>query len=486
MSIALTFILFLVFFTAVGMYAAAKQQNTTTDYLLAGRSVNPWAIALSALSTGQSGFLFTGQVGYSYTQGLSSIWLAIGWAIGDYLAWLLVFKRLRLVSETSDSETVPAFLAQKQPGYRWIMVISALITIAFLGTYAAAQLLAGSKALNSLFGWDYAWGVIIGAVVVVIYCFSGGIRASNWTDVVQTIVMMGALVLLLIITVFAGGGINGLYTDLRQIDPNLVSLFPSNLAWGFLPFFLGWLMAGFGVVGQPHIVIRAMALDSANNMGKARDIKAIGSLITALAAIFIGLAARVLTPGLNDPELALLDLSQELLPGILVGVMLAGLFAATMSTADSQILSCSAALTHDLFPDLADSYKAARIGTLVISGMILAIALVNNDSVFSLITFSWSILASGLGILLILRCFELPISTIGAIAIMLAGVAGSVIWKSGLQLSDAVYEVLPGMAAGFLVYLIFLIIKKISPPDENVRLENNSESQNIPTKTPKV
>ncbi|VEP14429.1 Na+/solute symporter [Hyella patelloides LEGE 07179] len=454
MPIALSFIFFLILFTIVGMYAATQKQDTTADYLLAGRKVNSWAIALSALSTGQSGFLFTGQVGYAYTQGLSGIWLAIGWAIGDYLAWMLVFKRLRQVSEASNTETVPAFLAQKQPGYRWIAVISALITIVFLGTYAAAQLLAGSKALNSLFGWDNAVGIIIGAVIVVVYCFSGGIRASIWTDSVQSIVMIVALLVLLITTIFAGGGVGNLYTNLQQVDANLVTLFPDNLAWGFMPFFIGWLIAGFGVVGQPHILVRAMALNSANNMGKARDIKIICGLFTAFAAITIGLFARLLLPELNDPELALLDLSQQLLPGILVGVMLAGLFAATISTADSQILSCSAALTQDLFPGLAKSYKFAKIGTLIVTAIVLAIALINNDSVFGLITFAWSILASGLGVLLILRCFEKPVSTPIAIAIMLTGIATAMTWKLGLQLSGAVYEVFPGMTAGVFVYLI--------------------------------
>ena len=450
--IALSFILFLILFTVVGVYAATQKQNTTTDYLLAGRNVNPWAIALSALSTGQSGFLFTAQVGYSYTQGISSIWLAIGWAIGDYLAWTLVFKRLRQVSEESESETVPAFLAQRQSGHRLISIISALITIFFLGTYAAAQLLAGSKALNSLFGWNYAWGIIIGAIIVVVYCFSGGIRASIWTDSVQTIVMIGALLLLLVYTIIAGGGVGNLYSDLGQIDTNLIALFPSDLAWGFLPFFIGWLVAGFGAVGQPHIVVRAMALDSADNMGKARDIRTICGIITAFAAIAIGLAGRVLIPNLADPELALLDLSQELLPGILVGVMLAGLFAATISTADSQILSCSAALTQDLFPGLAKSYKFAKIGTLVVTAIVLVIALANNDSVFGLITFAWSILASGLGVLLILRSYNKPVSTPIAIAMMIVGVASSMIWKLALGLSGAVYEVFPGMIAGFLVY----------------------------------
>lgn len=452
--IALSFIFFLLLFTAVGVYAATQKQDSTSDYLLADRQVNPWLVALSALSTGQSGFLFTGQAGYAYTQGLSAIWLAIGWAIGDYLAWLLVFKKLRQVSETTESETVPAFLAQKQPGYRWIAAISALITIFFLGTYAAAQLLAGSKALNSLFGWNYAWGIIIGAIIVVIYCFSGGIRASIWTDSVQTIVMIGALLMLLVVTLFASGGVGDIFSNLSEIDPDLVELFPSNLAWGFMPFFLGWLVAGFGAVGQPHIVVRAMAIDSADNMGKARDIRTICGFITAFTAIFIGFAARVLLPDLNDPELALLDLSQSLLPGILVGVILAGLFAATISTADSQILSCSAALTQDLFPGLAKSYKFAKIGTLIVTAIVLVIALANNDSVFGLITFAWSILASGLGVLLILRSYEKPVATPVAIAIMLVGIFVSMYWKLGLKLSGAVYEVFPGMAAGLLVYLI--------------------------------
>ncbi|MEO1004853.1 MAG: sodium/proline symporter [Cyanobacteria bacterium J06638_38] len=466
-SIAYSFIFCLILFTVVGVYAATQKQDTTTDYLLAGRKVNPWAIALSALSTGQSGFLFTGQVGYAYTQGLSGIWLAIGWAIGDYLAWTLVFKSLREVSEKTNCETVPAFLAQKQPGYRWITLISALITLFFLSTYAAAQLVAGSKALNSLFGWNYAWGTMIGAAIVVIYCFSGGIRASIWTDSVQSIVMILALLLLLTTAIAAGGGVSNLSSELRQIDASLVRLFPADLAWGFLPFFLGWLVAGFGVVGQPHILVRAMALDSSRNMGKARDIKTFCGIITAFAAILIGLAARVLLPELNDPELALLDLSQQLLPGILVGIMLAGLFAATISTADSQILSSSAALTQDLFPGLAKSYKFAKIGTLMITVLVTIIALANNDSVFNLITFAWSILASGLGVLLILRCFNRPVKTSAAIAMMLIGIMAAMTWKLNFKLSGAVYEVLPGMLASYVTYLSSVYLSRSSNHNHN-------------------
>ena len=460
MAIALTFIAFLLLFTVVGIYSSTQKQSTTTDYLLAGRSVNPWLVALSALSTGQSGFLFTAQVGYAYTIGLSAIWLAIGWAIGDYLSWLLVFKQLRTASEASNSETVPHFLAQNQPGHRLVSATSALITIAFLGTYAAAQLLAGSKALNSLFGWNYAWGIIIGAAIVVVYCFSGGIRASIWTDAVQTIVMIGALLLLLVYTLGASGGVGSLFSSLEGIDVNLVSLFPTDLQWGFWPFFVGWLVAGFGAVGQPHILVRAMAIDDANNMGKARDIRTICGLVTAFAAIFIGWAGRVLLPNLADPELALLDLSVDLLPAVFVGVILAGIFAATISTADSQILSCSAALTQDLFPGMSKSYQVAKLGTLIVTGVVLAIALINNDSVFGLITFAWSLLASGLGVLLIVRAWEKPVNTTTAIAMMVAGIAAAWFWKNQ-QLSGAMYEVFPGMLASALVYFLGRLVSRL-------------------------
>ncbi|MEM6610855.1 MAG: hypothetical protein AAF652_01115 [Cyanobacteria bacterium P01_C01_bin.72] len=310
-----------------------------------------------------------------------------------------------------------------------------------------------------MFGWNYAWGIIIGAIIMVIYCFSGGIRASIWTDSVPTIVMIGASLMLLVVTLAASDGVGDIFRDLSQIDANLVKLFPSNLAWGFMPFLLGWLVAGFGAVGQPDIVVRAMVLDSADNMGKAGDIRTICGFITSFSTIFIGLAARVLLPDLNDPELALLDLSQSLLPGTLVGVILAGLFAVTISTADSQILSCSAALTQDLFPGLAKSYKFAKIGTLLVTAIVLVIALANNNSVFGLITFAWSILASGLGVLLILRSYEKPVSTPVEIAMMLVGIATSMYWKLGLSLSVAVYEVFPGMVAGLLVYLIANLLK---------------------------
>ncbi|OLT60228.1 sodium/proline symporter [Moorena bouillonii] len=461
-GIALTFIMFLLLFTAVGIYSATRKQNTTTDYLLASRNVNPWLTALSAMATGQSGLLFIGQVGNAYKIGISSLWLTIGWAIGDYLAWYFIFKRLRQLSEETASDTVSSFLSQNMKGSRLIAIISAIITIVFLGSYAAAQLVAGSKALNAVFGWNYNLGIIIGAVIVVIYCFSGGIRASIWTDALQATIMIGSLLVLLVVAVASCGGTGQMWQSLAAIDPALIKWNSSQQPWGFAPFFIGWVVAGFGVVGQPHIMVRAMAIDSPDNIAFARNLKAALGLVTSISAMGIGLTGRVLMPDLlasGDPELALPYLSLKLLPVVLVGLMLAGLFSATMSTADSQILSCSAALTQDIFPAAAKSYQFAKVGTLTVTAVVLAIALLGNNNVFALVTFSWSALASGLGPLLILRVWQRPVNLTTAIAMMGIGIATALIWNLGLDLSSAIYEVLPGMAAGMAVYGIAQFLK---------------------------
>ena len=462
-AIALSFVLFLLLFTGVGIYSASRQQHTTTDYLLASRNVNPWLIGLSAFATAHSGGMFISTIGWTYTVGISSVWLLVGWFLGDYLAWFVVHKRLRIVSESTNSETIGAFLAQQPKGYSLIAAVSALITIAFLGAYAAAQLLAGSKALHVIFGWNYSWGIILGAIIVVTYCFSGGIRASIWTDALQSVLMMVAMMMLSIIAVVSCGGIAGLWQQLSQIDSTLVDPIPQGLQFGFGLFMLSWLVAGIGVVGQPHIMIRAMVINDASKIGISRNIYAVSYVIFSTAAVLVGLCARVLLPNLingGDPELALPQMAIALLPAILVGVILAGIFSAVVSTADSQILACSAALTQDLFPEMGRSYRLVKVGTLIVTAIILAIALASNKNMFALGVFAWSALASGLGPILILRVWRFPISTGVGVAMMLVGLATAAIWNGVLKLSGSIYEVLPGMLAGFLVYGIAQIYNK--------------------------
>jgi sodium/proline symporter len=183
--IAISFLAFLLLFIGVGIASGLRQQaDTTDDYLLAGRDANPWLTGLSTVATGNSGFMFIGLIGYTYTIGLASLWVVVGWICGDYTAWSLVHRRLRQTSEQKDSSTVVEFLSQEAVGEsRWVTLVSGFITIAFLSIYAATQLQAGSKALSVIFDWDYTIGILLGAVIVTIYCFAGGIRASIWGGV---------------------------------------------------------------------------------------------------------------------------------------------------------------------------------------------------------------------------------------------------------------------------------------------------------------
>ena len=463
-AIAFSFVLFLLLFTVVGIYSSSRQQNTTTDYLLASRQVNPWLTGLSAFATAHSGGMFISTIGWTYTVGISSVWLLVGWFLGDYLAWFFVHKRLRVISESTNSETIGAFLGLKKQGYSAIAAVSALITIAFLGAYAAAQLLAGSKALHVIFGWNYSWGIILGALIVVTYCFSGGIRASIWTDALQSVLMMVAMILLLVMALKSCGGIGGLWQQLADTDPSLVDPVPQDLKYGFGLFMLSWLVAGLGVVGQPHIMVRAMAIDDASKLNISRNLYAVSYVIFSTAAVLVGLSARILLPSLidgGDPELALPQMAIAILPAILVGVILAGIFSAVVSTADSQILACSAALTQDLFPAMGRDYKLVKIGTLIVTAIVLAIALGSNKNMFAMGVFAWSALASGLAPLLILRVWQYRVSTFVGVAMMLTGVATAAIWNGVLNLSGSIYEVLPGMLAGFLVYGISKLVRVI-------------------------
>ena len=452
-----SFLGFLSLFILIGTYAARSKTSTTEDYLLASRSIGPWFIALSAVSTNNSGFMFIGLIGMTYTLGLSAIWIMIGWIFGDYLMWFWIHRRLREASEEENVRTIPSFLAARLPsGARLVKTTAAAITVLFLGTYAAAQLNAGSKALHVLFGWEYAVGAIVGALIVVIYCFAGGIRASIWTDVAQSINMIVAMWLLLLIALSEIGGLGALWAKLEVIDPQLINPFPPNPRFGFILYMFGWMGAGIGVVGQPHIMVRVMSIRSGADVAKARDIYLVWYLAFTVACYGVALACRVLIPdiGAFDAELALPVLASEYLPAVLVGLVLAGLFAATMSTADSQVLSCSAALTQDVFPGWRDSYVKSKVSTLVATMVILCIALLASENVFGLVVMSWSTLGATLGPLMVVQAMRLPVTGRLALAMMLAGLSGVVVWRHMLALTDDVFEVLPGMVLGALVYLI--------------------------------
>lgn len=468
-----SFLGFLVLFTVVGVLSATAKSDTTEDYLVASRNVNPWLAALSAVSTNNSGYMFVGLIGFTYRSGISAMWITFGWILGDFMTWFWVHRRVREQSERVDANSVPTLLGSNQEGGRSrpVVILSGIVTFIFLGLYSAAQLKAGSAATVVLFGWPDWLGAVVGAVVVVLYCFAGGIRASIWTDAVQSCVMIGAMALLVGVCANDVGGPSMLLDKLSAIDPSLTEIVPAGATWfegtgfiflGVALYVIGFIAGGAGTVGQPHIIIRLMAIDSVESVAKARNVYFVWYTIFSLFAFGIGLYSRVLMPelgaGLTGAEFsaaterALPLLSQQMLPPFLIGVMLAGLFAATISTADSQVLACSAAITQDVFPKYRESTVASKVATGAVALVALGIALFASSGVFVIVLVAWSGLASILGPVLIIRLTKLYLPSSVAIVMMVCGLVTVLAWR-GLGLDGQVFEVLPGMVFPLLIYI---------------------------------
>lgn len=472
-AIAISFLACLLGFTLIGVLSARQKQTTTEDYLVASRNIPPWLVALSAVSTNNSGYMFVGLIGFTYAYGLSSIWLSMGWLVGDFLAWFVVHRPLRESTEGSNVSSIPGYVGHDRVRgrSRALTVGAGLLTLIFLSVYAAAQLKAGSKALHVMFDWDYSVGAIIGAVLVVVYCFSGGIRASIWTDAAQSMVMILAMAMLVGVVAMEYGGPSALLSNLEAIDPKLITLTPPDAVWGLPVYVLGWLAAGIAVVGQPHIMIRTMTLDDPSKMGRTRNIYFAWYLPFTILAILAGLYSRVVfeaggVTGSFDAELALPMMAMDLLPGVLVGVILAGLFAATMSTADSQLLSCSAALTQDIAPKMRNSYTASKVATMGVTVAALLVALSDAGNVFTLVVLAWSCLGAGLGPLMFVRARGRSVSPALGVTMMVAGLGTVLIWKYVLAWGGGLYEALPGMAAGAIVYFIGGLLGAVESPND--------------------
>lgn len=459
-----SFLAFMLFFVAIGAAAVRRSQGTTADYFAASKSVPPWLTALSAVATNNSGYMFIGMIGLTWSEGLRSIWLMIGWILGDLAGSLLAFRGVRRAAGRSSIESFPQLLARWHGGKMPLLRrVSALLILAFLGAYAAAQLKAGGKALHVVFDWDMTSGAMLGAAIVLVYSMAGGIRASIWTDAAQSFVMIGAMGLLLWAGLKAAGGPAAAWSAFADVAPGWRDWRPAD-AWGpALAIIAGWVAAGLAVVGQPHIVIRFMAVDDERSMTRVRLWYYGWFTLFYGATIGVGLLTRLVLPVADfDPELALPRMAMALLPEIAVGTILAGLFAATISTADSLVLACSAALSADLTPR-RPSLRVAKAATGGVVALALVIALTDQQTVFRLVLVAWGLLGAAFGpLVLILGRGGAPREG-DALAIMAVGVAVFLGWRT-LGLSGEIYEVLPAMIAGLATWGLIRTARRLPLP----------------------
>ncbi|EWH11224.1 transporter SSS family protein [Catenovulum agarivorans DS-2] len=452
-----SFIVFLTCFALIGLSSAKFSSKSKDDYYLAGRGVSAWLTGLSAVATNNSGYMFIGVIGYTYYAGLSAIWLMVGWIAGDLIASFYIHQKVQQHAKATGAVSVMSLVSLWQGEHfqllRRILSWTALI---LMTAYAAAQFIAGSKALHVLLDWPIWMGAILVAVMVAAYCFAGGIRASIWTDAAQSFVMVAAMSILLFVAVTHIGGISQVVDELQQVD-GFFDLTPDGLIFdnqlGVVAFAIGWMFAGFSVVGQPHIMVRFIALDTKQNIRTMRMWYYLWFSVFYAMATCVGLLSRILldNQATFDAELALPMMAVELLPGWLVGLILAGIFAATLSTADSLVLSCSAAFSQDCLNKPVTNTKVIKLITLSITLITLLVAMFAKQSVFTLVVFAWSALGCALAPMLIGLILGWRVNQMQALAVVFSSVAVALAWRQ-LDWHNQVYEGLAGILVGLAVF----------------------------------
>lgn len=459
-----SFSIFMIAFVAIGIFSTFKSKKNNQDYLLASRNEKSWMIALSAVATNNSGYMFIGIIGYTYMNGLGVIWIFLPLIIGDFCASLFAFKNIRIASENNNALSFVETLA-KWSGHEFktLRLISSVILIVFLSIYAGAQFRAGGKAMYIIFGYGDKIGVLIGAVIVLIYCLFGGLRASIWTNTVQSAIMISSMGLLFFMALnFHGGSINFI-NSLKNIDANYLSLFPKNIIDNpYLALFLfcfGWFFGGFGIIGQPHIMTSFMSMSKPDQIKQIRIYYYSWYFVFYVLTILTGLISRVLIENHSgyDPELSLPLLTKLVLPDVFIGFVLAGIFSATMSTADSQILCCSATISNDLIKSKKHGYKISKLSTLFVAIFALTIALIDNQSVFSLVMYGWLALACSFTPVIVIYSIDKKPSEFLLISTMLVGLITMLIWRY-FGYGDFLYEA--GIAIP-LALIYYFISKKL-------------------------
>tara|TARA_B110000967_G_scaffold205676_1_gene250724 strand:- start:497 stop:1876 length:1380 start_codon:yes stop_codon:yes gene_type:complete len=411
--VILSFLIILLVIALVGLSAGRLSKPNKADYYLAGKSLSPWIVGLSAMATNNSGYMFIGLIGFTYLVGLPSIWLMIGWILGDFLISRTVHKKINeaATKNITYASVIGAWSKQGQIITKFI----GLLSLIFLIIYASAQFLSGGKTLMVIFGWDLWLGIGIGSVIVFMYTMVGGIRASIWTDVAQAFVMVFSMTILVITCLVSLGGINVAFDKWLLVD-NFLNFFPPEIEHSiFLKtiYPISWLVAGLFVIGQPHIMVRFMALKDSELIENARYHYYFWYLTFYFLAFCVGMLSRIYLNNQNtfDPELALPLMAIELLSPFMIGVIIAGIFSATMSTADSLIINCSGNISQDLLKSKNFSSGQIKLITFGVALLSTAIAVMNNNSVFVIVIYAWTLLGICFSPLIIILSMGKTITT---------------------------------------------------------------------------
>jgi len=470
--INIVFIIYLIGMLLIGLYFYKKNESMS-DYVIGDRKLNPLVTSLSAQASDMSGWLLLGLPGLAYasTNGmLEAVWTALGLAVGTYLNWLFVAKRLRNYTFISgDAITLPEYFENRfRDTTKLLRTISAFMILIFFLFYTASGFVAGAKLFSSVFGFSYTVALIIGVMVIVSYTFLGGFMAVCWTDLVQGILMLLAVVVTPIVTFSASGQINGLLNTAYADFENLFTFSTGQPI--SLIIIISWVAWGFGYFGQPHILARFMAIRSPKEIKTARRIAMVWVLISLSAAVVVGIVGRIYLGNaldLKSSETIFMVLVSDLFPPLIAGVLLSAILAAIMSTADSQLLVTSSAITGDFYKSIFKKNASQNELVWVSRATVILVALIagflaldENSSVFRLVSYAWAGFGAGFGPVVLLSLYWKRMTRNGALWGMIVGGVTVVVWKNLSGGMFDLYEIVPGIILSLIVIIVVSLLDK--------------------------
>lgn len=486
--ILLTIIAYLGIVLAIGIYYAKKNESAS-DFYLGGRGLGPLVTAMSAEASDMSSYLLMGLPGLAYLSGFADVgWTIIGLAVGTYLNWLFTARRLRRYTQVTNSFTLPQFFSNRfRDNNNILALISALIIIIFFVPYTASGFAACGKLFSSLFGMNYMTAMIISAIVIVGYTATGGFLAASTTDFIQSIIMTFAIVFIVIFATVSAGGIDAVFENAKAL-PGYLSLTNTYIqetntssTYGFLKI-ISTCAWGLGYFGMPHILLRFMAIKDEAGLKLSRRVASVWAAIAMFVAVCIGISGRALTSnGLiqslsgSDTETIIIRIADVMSSygvffTIMAGLVLAGILASTMSTADSQLLAASSSVSQNILQEVLHlkispktSMLIARITVVIIAVIGIVIAQDPNSSVFEIVSFAWAGFGASFGPLILCSLFWKRTNLQGAIAGMLAGGISVFVWKYGIATlggAFAIYELLPAFIIGIIAIIVVSLLTK--------------------------
>jgi sodium/proline symporter len=466
-TIGATFIVYILAMFGIG-FVAFRRTRSLTDYLLGGRHMGPAVSALSAGASDMSGWLLMGLPGFAYASGLVSFWTALSLLIGTYLNWKLVAVRLRRETERHGALTLPDYIERRFDDRRHMLrLVTALVTLGFFLLYTTSGLVASGKLFNQVFGIPYTTAVVLGALAIMLYASFGGFIAVCWTDAVQGILMIGALLAVPLVTAIKAGGVGAVSAAVQNASPHMFDLFQNKAGDAYGPLKIASDMAwGLGYFGMPHILARFMAIESEVKIPRARRIATTWVATSLLMALAVGITGMAVIPEpLVDSETVFISMVKLLFHPFFAGVCLAGVLAAIMSTADSQLLVCTSAITEDFYRTFyrrdateEELIWVGRISVLGIAAAAVLLALDKDSKVMGIVAYAWAGFGAAFGPTILFSLYWKRMTQWAALAGILVGGATIVIWKNLQGGVFDLYELLPGFLASLAAIVIVTLL----------------------------